>query len=397
MRGSSMLLVERLEDVDNCSRDRDMTQDLLASIIVDNYNYRRFLKIAIDSALNQTYPNTEVIVVDDGSTDNSREIIARYGDRVIPVLKENGGQASAFNAGFLVSRGEVVCFLDADDALLPTAIERAVSVFVETDAVKVHWPLWLIDASGNNTGKVHCPDLPEGDLRESLMRHGPPKSLSPPTSGNAWARSFLKRVLPMPEEEFRINADCYLYTLAPAFGHIKRLFDPQSLYRIHGQNNYESKTFEQRVKIGVRDYDKQCLALCRFFKDRINVDDLQVWKANLWWHRIDLTLQEITRLIPAEDALILVDDDAWGIDGVIAGRRCIPFLERGGRYWGRPADDVSAIRELERLRRVGANFAVFAWPAFWWLEYYGELHRYLRSQFRCALENNRLVVFDLET
>src|SRR5215468_5551807 len=112
-----------------------MNECNLASIIISSYNYGRFLKEAIDSALNQTYPNTEVIVVDDGSTDNSREIIASYGDQVIPVLKPNGGQASAFNAGFLLSRGEVVCFLDADDALLPTAIERAVSVFVGTDAV----------------------------------------------------------------------------------------------------------------------------------------------------------------------------------------------------------------------------------------------------------------------
>ena len=96
--------------------DRD-----LASIIINNYNYGVFLREAVDSALNQTYLNTEVIVVDDGSTDRSREIIASYGDQIIPVLKGNGGQASAFNAGFAASRGEVVFFLDSDDILLPTA------------------------------------------------------------------------------------------------------------------------------------------------------------------------------------------------------------------------------------------------------------------------------------
>ncbi len=80
----------------------------LASILINNYNYGRFLHEAIDSALSQTYPHTEVIVVDDGSTDNSREIIASYEDQIIPVLKENGGQASALNAGFAASRGEIV-------------------------------------------------------------------------------------------------------------------------------------------------------------------------------------------------------------------------------------------------------------------------------------------------
>src|SRR3954451_20463787 len=96
----------------------------LVSIVIDNYNYARFLPEAIESALAQTYPDTEVIVVDDGSTDDSREIIASYGSRVRPVLKTNGGQASAFNAGFAASRGDVVLFLDSDDTLFPEAVEN---------------------------------------------------------------------------------------------------------------------------------------------------------------------------------------------------------------------------------------------------------------------------------
>ena len=76
----------------------------LVSILINNYNYGYFLGAAIESALSQTYQNIEIIVVDDGSTDNSREIIAHYGNHIIPILKENGGQASAFNAGFAASR-----------------------------------------------------------------------------------------------------------------------------------------------------------------------------------------------------------------------------------------------------------------------------------------------------
>ena len=98
-----------------------MTAAPLVSVVINNYNYARYLAQAIDSALGQTYPGTEVVVVDDGSSDGSRDVIAAYGTRVVPVLKENGGQASAFNAGFAASRGDVVLFLDADDCLLPTA------------------------------------------------------------------------------------------------------------------------------------------------------------------------------------------------------------------------------------------------------------------------------------
>ena len=106
-----------------------MSEPRSASIIISSYNYGRFLSEAIESALSQTYAPTEVIVVDDGSTDHSRDIIASYGDRITPLLKENGGQASAFNSGFRVSRGEVIFFLDSDDLLLPTVVERALEQF----------------------------------------------------------------------------------------------------------------------------------------------------------------------------------------------------------------------------------------------------------------------------
>src|SRR4051794_6220176 len=92
------------------------------SVIINNYNYSAYLREAIDSALDQTYPHVEVVVVDDGSTDDSREIISKYGTKVIPVLQNNGGQGAAFNSGFAASRGEIVCFLDADDGLRRDAV-----------------------------------------------------------------------------------------------------------------------------------------------------------------------------------------------------------------------------------------------------------------------------------
>jgi SAM-dependent methyltransferase len=107
--------------------------------------------------------------------------------------------------------------------------------------------------------------------------------------------------------------------------------------------------------------------------------------------------QDLAGLIPAEESVILVDQNQLG-DTAAMGRRTIPFLERDGQYWGAPPDDETAIRELERLRRrSGAGYIIFAWPAFWWLDYYSGLSRYLRSKFHCVLENDRLVVYDLRT
>ena len=120
-------------------------------------------------------------------------------------------------------------------------------------------------------------------------------------------------------------------------------------------------------------------------------------KAESERHKLHLATLELASLIPECVTSILVDEDKLWTEGVMAGRHHIPFLERDGEYWGPPPDDKTAIREFKRLRQVGATFMVFAWPAFWWLGYYTGLHQHLRSRFRCVLENDRLVVFDLRS
>jgi Domain of unknown function (DUF4915) len=113
-----------------------------------------------------------------------------------------------------------------------------------------------------------------------------------------------------------------------------------------------------------------------------------------WRHLLEVTTQELAALIPPGEAFILVDQEVLRKE-IAAGRPAVPFLEGDGQYWGTPPDSIAAIQALERLRQSGAGFIVFAWPAFWWLDYYAELRKHLRSQFRCMLENDRLIAFDL--
>jgi glycosyltransferase involved in cell wall biosynthesis len=105
----------------------------LVSVVIPVYNGARFLSRAIDSVLAQTYPAVEVVVVDDGSTDDSRALVAGYGDRVVAVHQANGGVAQARNAGILASRGELVAFLDQDDWWRPEKVAAQVRVF-QSDA-----------------------------------------------------------------------------------------------------------------------------------------------------------------------------------------------------------------------------------------------------------------------
>src|SRR2546428_1620033 len=125
----------------------------LVSIVIVNHNYGRFLPAAIESALNQTRPRVEVIVVDDGSTDDSPHIINRCGNRISSLLKENEGADAARNDGFAISTGDIVCFLDSDDTLQPTAVEHVVKAFADPTVAKVQWRLWMIDENGRRTGR----------------------------------------------------------------------------------------------------------------------------------------------------------------------------------------------------------------------------------------------------
>ena len=209
----------------------------LVSIVIDNYNYARFLPAAIDSALAQTYSHFEVIVIDDGSTDNSREIIARYGDRVFSVLKPNGGHASAFNAGFRASHGDIVMFLDADDTLAPRAIEEVVRAW-HPGTAKTQFVLAHIDAQGRPLGGTvpYAPSqMLDGDIRESILSSG--GYVGAPTSGNAFARKVLERLMPLPESQWRQAADTSLEILAPFLGDVVSLKKTLGYYRVHDSNH----------------------------------------------------------------------------------------------------------------------------------------------------------------
>lgn len=385
---------------DNKFLQSQQNRDVLTSIIILNYNYGRFLAQSIDSALKQTYLNTEVIVVDDGSTDDSRDVICRYGNRIRSVLKPNGGMASALNAGFYQSKGDAILFLDADDMLLPRAVSEAIRLFREPETVKVHWPLWVIDETGEKTGKLepHYP-LPEGDLRDVILAGGPWSSVSSPTSGNAWARRFLEYVLPVPQEMdyYRTCADIYLYTLAPVFGKIRKVSKPQGVYRKHGSNAYYSKTFQETLDFELGAYDQQCEALKKVLQKAGIEIDIESWKKQSWFHKVDSLIQDIKTSIPEECTFALVDNYEFCsyFQNFFPNNQVISFLKRDGKYLGNPENDRAAIFQLERLRASGTHFIIFIWPAFWWLEYYQGFCRHLRSNYECFVDNDRMITFDL--
>lgn len=227
------------------------------SIIINNYNYSRFVRECLKSAAEQTYSNVEIIIVDDGSTDDSRAVISSFLEEchrpVEVVFKENGGQASAFNAGFSRSTGDLVLFLDSDDFLTADCAEQVVANW-EKGAAKLHFDLDIVDCESRRVGRTFWNgSLSAGDFRNEILERGAIDSS--PTSGNVFARLFLDRVMPIPEAEWAFYTDTYLFCLAALEGPVAAIDAPLGYYRVHGVNGsahtYQGKCVRRSIERGI--------------------------------------------------------------------------------------------------------------------------------------------------
>jgi glycosyltransferase involved in cell wall biosynthesis len=211
-----------------------------ASVLIDTYNHERFIAQAIESVLEQDFPATEreIIVVDDGSTDRTPEIVKKFEPQVRLLRKENGGQASAFNVGIPECKGEIVAFLDGDDWWAPGKLRRVTDVFAKEAGVG------LVGHGIKETfpdGTERTVTL-EKDERLRLVTLAAARVFRLRKSYLGTSRMALRtqlalQLLPVPAA-LVIEADEYLFTLAAAKSDIVILQEALTHYHIHGGNLY---------------------------------------------------------------------------------------------------------------------------------------------------------------
>src|ERR1700730_16670125 len=168
------------------------------SVIIANYNYRDFVGAAIESALAVDWPDKEVIVVDDASTDDSRSVIDGFRDKVAAYFRPKSYQLGAHIFGFEQSTGDVIIFLDADDLLEPEVMQEVAKVW-RPGVSKVQYRMNLIDAGGAQLGTA-IPQFPLNDDPKELCRDylRTMAYTAPPGSGNAYARDFVAKAYALP-------------------------------------------------------------------------------------------------------------------------------------------------------------------------------------------------------
>jgi glycosyltransferase involved in cell wall biosynthesis len=160
----------------------------LVSFIIPNYNHARYVRFAIDSALAQTHPQVEVIVIDDGSTDDSRSILAEYGARIRTIFQTNAGLSAARNAGIRVATGEYIALLDADDMVEAAYAERLVTaVMAQPGAAGAYCGFRCVDQNNHPLARKETRVVDPGAFYRTLL------------NGNHWVPAC-----------FLVRRDCYL-------------------------------------------------------------------------------------------------------------------------------------------------------------------------------------------
>jgi glycosyltransferase involved in cell wall biosynthesis len=217
------------------------------SVVIDTYNYGQFIEEAIDSVLAQDFPadRMEILVVDDGSTDDTAERVKKYGARIQYFWKANGGQASAFNFGFARARGEIISLLDADDYWFPDKLRSVVEEFEKNpEAGVVYHPMREYHAQTREFKEAQFTPI-SGFVPSSIKQVILYDGLT--TTTLSFRRRVLQQLLPIPEE-LRIQADAYIGNLAIFLAPVIAIERPLGIYRLHGKNLYFKAATDAETK-----------------------------------------------------------------------------------------------------------------------------------------------------
>ena len=232
---------------DSRQRYASVGQTMKIACLINNYNYADFIVEAVDSALRQTVPFDEVIVVDDGSTDGSRELLARkYGQnpRVRIVAKQNQGQLSCFNEGFARSTSDILFFLDADDIYEPNYVEQALAVYRRDPTIDFVFcgHRQFGEQNGLQLKYAADRDLGYSVILTAYLREW----IGAPTSCLSMRRGVLEKILPLPFlEAWRTRRR--LPRVRSVAGGARKYFLAQPLvrYRVHPRNHFFGRKIDR--------------------------------------------------------------------------------------------------------------------------------------------------------
>ncbi len=215
-----------------------MKQDMpLVSIVIPAYNHANYLDGAIQSVLKQDYQNIELIVLDDGSTDSTLEVLAQYGDAFRWETHKNMGQANTLNKGWQMSKGDILSYLSADDALLPHAVSTSVK-YLRDKIVLTYCDFNLIDPSSKIIRRVLAPESNYTDMFIKYVCH--------PGPGAFMTRKAFERA-GLWDSSLRQMPDYDYWLRLGLVGDFKRIPEVLAAFRVHDESQTHAKADERKA------------------------------------------------------------------------------------------------------------------------------------------------------
>ncbi len=419
----------------------------LVSIGFPAYNGENFIREAIESILNQTFTDFELIISDNASTDQTESICRAYQaqDNRVKYFRNdyNMGASANYTKVFQLATGQYFKWAAHDDVCQPEFLERCVEV-LERDPSVILCYARTITIDADRQPRKQWAARPAFSSTVPVKRYQ--EVFEPLETFPIWGviRTEILRKTPLlgnyTSHDLPLLAELSLYGKfheIPEFLFLSREH-PQRSVRAYDFNNpyqaidwYDPNQANKLIFPAWRLLTEQLAAVKRpplKFSERLPCyQQVARWaienRKNLWrdiavasqylpivgeslkkWRekRLEISwsqqshriLDSITSEIPSGEIFILIDENS--LDTTIFSQwKVLPFLEKDGAYYGLPADDNIAIRELKRLKESGASFVVLIASSFWWLDHYTKFSEYLNQSFHRTISNNQVIVYDL--
>jgi hypothetical protein len=395
------------------------------TVAVPTFNRASLLKQTLESILVQSYQDFAVVVFDNASTDDTEAVIKGFSDPRLSHSRAstNIGLVRNWNRCIQKNSSPFLCIFHDDDLMLEGFLEKSMAILeAHPDVAFSYCLVHLIDNEGKiHDSQVRAEGVKDGviegtDLLEWMVAGQPGTNRLLPSSvvfrSSAMADGDL---FDSPHSKHTTDHNLY-YRLARRF---RVGFLARWLVAVREHRGQESEAVWRASGLGLISGLAERMDAALYLLKSARADDpgYRHWLADqllmihrrrshvlreeipgLYWNwqeQLDLAKDELDRTIPARTGLILVDEDSWGLGNDFNGRRVWPFPEKDGIFCGAPTDQTEAVRELQRLQQAGAEFIVFMWTTFWWLDFYGDLEQYLNHHAERVLCSPRVVVFRL--
>jgi len=389
------------------------------SIVIPTFNRADLLRIALQSAINQTYDNVQIIVLDNASSDDTADVVASFANQQTTYLRQdvNIGLYRNWCQALHHVRSPYFSILQDDDLLKPDFVANTINQLKRHKGCALAFsPVDFIDIEGELI------DTPGSDDRDPQLING---------------LDYLERIVEGENIVLHVSSCMYRtqsirelgnfdvlhqrhaiefhfqFRLASRYNLVK-IFEPLVQVRQHTGQDHRS-TMARTAPIGMTS-DRMDAISYLLESQRAENSDYRLWLATRQRHinamrsnyttdllpdlnldtdeRFELAAQEIGSLVDPGKPFVLIDECTLG-DRLEHSFQPVPFMEQDGYFAGAPVDANAAIEAVETLRAKGVDKLVFVWPAFWWFDFYVGFREYLTTQFSCVEKNSRLIVFDL--